>query len=67
VLQQKNVTFCIQLKQKESLQKTASKIFRQFFDPSNNLWVIAVFNVQIGPKCHNKDWVLGQKHVFDSV
>jgi hypothetical protein len=40
---------------------------KQFFDSSNRLWVIAVLNVKIGPKCRNKDWVLGQKRVSDSV
>jgi hypothetical protein len=34
---------------------------------SNSFWVIAILNVKIGPKCRNKDWVLGQKRVFDSV
>ena len=24
-------------------------------------------DVKIGPKCRNKDWVLGRKHVFYSV
>jgi hypothetical protein len=66
------VKFCIQLQQKwfassESLEKTAYKTFKQFFDPSNSLWVIAVLNVKIGPKIRNKDWVLGKKRVFDSV
>jgi hypothetical protein len=46
-------------------QKTYKKYttFKQFFDSSNNLWVIAVLNVKIGPKCRNKDWVLGQNSV----
>jgi hypothetical protein len=48
-------------------KKTAYKTFKQFFDPSNSLRVIAVLNVKIGPKCRNKDWVLGQKRVFDRV
>jgi hypothetical protein len=51
----------------KALEKTAYKTFKQFFDPSNSLWVIAVLNVKIGPKIYNKDWVLGQKRVFDSV
>ena len=43
----------------ENAQNTAYKTFKQSFDSSNSLWVIAVLNVKIGPKCH-KDWVLGQ-------
>ena len=49
------------------LTKTAYRTFKQFFDPSYSLGVIAVLNVEIGPKCRNKDWVLGQKRVFDSA
>jgi hypothetical protein len=32
----------------------AYKTFKQFFDSSNSLWVIAVLNVKIEPKCRNK-------------
>jgi hypothetical protein len=41
------------------LTKTAYKAFKQFFDPSNSPRVIAVLNMKIGPKCRNKDWILG--------
>ena len=52
----------------ENVQKRLlNKTFKQFFDPSNSPCVIAVLNVKIEPKCRNKDWVLGQRRVFDSV
>jgi hypothetical protein len=51
----------------KAYKQATYKTFKQFFDPSNSLWVIAVLNVKIGPKCRLKDWVLGLKRVFDSV
>ena len=38
------------------------KLLNSFYS-SNILSVIAAFNVKIGPKCRNEDWVLGQERV----
>ena len=44
----------------------AYKTFKQFFI-LQIVFELLVLNVKIEPKCRNKDWVLGQKRVFDSV
>jgi hypothetical protein len=58
----KKISEANDLNHQKTYKKSKIKLLNSFYS-SNILSVIAAFNVKIGPKCRNEDWVLGQERV----